>query len=323
MKKKRIGILTSGGDAPGMNAVIRAATRACISYGMEVKGIIRGYDGLLKKEFTDLDIRSVSEIINRGGTMIHTSRSKEFATEKGVEKAVENCRDMGLDSLIVIGGDGSFRGACELSKRGIQCIGIPGTIDNDIPATDYTIGFDTAMNTAVEMVDKIRDTMTSHDRCSVIKVMGRECGNLAVGVGIATGATGIIIPEIKFDFEKDVIERIEFTKSTGKKHFIFIAAEGAEGVDNLHKRIEECTGINSIECVLGYVQRGGSPCAKDRITGSEMGESAARILKDNHKDSKMIIYKNGAVEDIDLKTGIEIKSKFDNKLYNLSYIISI
>ena len=233
MGTKSIAILTSGGDAPGMNAAIRAVARAGISNGMRVIGVRRGYNGLISGDVFEMNLRSVSDIIHRGGTTLFTARSPEFNSPAGVQKAADTCHSLGIDGVVVIGGDGSFRGARDLTGAGIPCVGLPGTIDNDIQCSEYTIGFDTAMNTAMDMVDKLRDTAQSHDRCSVVEVMGRRCGDLALQTGIAVGATAILVPEVPFDLDKDVIKRMQFTQLTGKKHFIIIVAEGIGGVDDL------------------------------------------------------------------------------------------
>lgn len=278
MSTKKIAVLTSGGDAPGMNAALRAVVRAGISYGMEVYGVRRGYNGLLNGDMFPMNLRSVSDIIHRGGTFLYTARSPEYNTPAGVKKAADKCREMGIDGVVVIGGDGSFRGARDLTNAGIPCIGIPGTIDNDIACTEYTVGFDTAMNTAMEMVDRLRDTTESHDRCSVVEVMGRRCGDIALQTGIAVGATAILVPEVPYDFERDVIQRMKFTQKTGKKHFIIIVAEGVGGVDKLAKDIQEQTGIESRATVLGHVQRGGSPTLRDRVMASRMGYHAVELL---------------------------------------------
>ncbi|WP_312693062.1 ATP-dependent 6-phosphofructokinase, partial [Caproiciproducens sp.] len=245
MNAKTIAVLTSGGDAPGMNAAVRAVARTGISYGMRVMGVRRGYNGLLNRDVFEMNLRSVSDIIHHGGTALFTARSPEFNSPEGVKKVADNCRDMGIEGVVVIGGDGSFRGARDLTKQGIPCVGVPGTIDNDIAASEYTIGFDTAMNTAVEMVDRLRDTTESHDRCSVVEVMGRRCGDLALQTGIAVGATTILVPEVPFDFQTDIINRMMFTQKTGKKHFIIVVAEGVGGVDKLAKDIEAKTGIET------------------------------------------------------------------------------
>ena len=236
MATKTIAVLTSGGDAPGMNAAVRAVVRTGLSYGMRVMGIQRGYNGLLNGEIVEMNLRTVSDIIHRGGTMLYTARSPEFNTPEGVQKAADNCRKIGIDGVVVIGGDGSFRGARDLTNAGIPCIGVPGTIDNDIASSEYTIGFDTAVNTAVEMIDRLRDTMESHDRCSVVQVMGRRCGDIALQTGIAVGATSILVPEIPYDFQKDIVDRMRFTQKTGKQHFIIVVAEGVGGGDKLAYR---------------------------------------------------------------------------------------
>ena len=278
MSTKTIAVLTSGGDAPGMNAAVRAVARAGITSGLRVMAVRRGYNGLLNGDIYEMNLRSVSDIIHRGGTVLYTARSPQFNTQEGVQKAADRCRQMGIEGVVVIGGDGSFRGARDLTGAGIPCIGIPGTIDNDISSSEYTIGFDTAMNTAVEMVDRLRDTTESHDRCSVVEVMGRRCGDLALQTGIAVGATTILVPEVPYDFDRDVIERMQFTQKTGKKHFIIVVAEGVGGVDKLARDIEERTGIETRATVLGHVQRGGSPTLRDRVVASEMGAKAVSLL---------------------------------------------
>ena len=278
MSTKTIAVLTSGGDAPGMNAALRAVVRTAISYGMHVYGVRRGYNGLLNGDMIEMNLRSVSDIIHHGGTALYTARSPEFNTPAGVQKAADKCRAMGIDGVVVIGGDGSFRGARDLTNAGIPCIGVPGTIDNDIACTEYTVGFDTAMNTAMEMVDRLRDTTESHDRCSVVEVMGRRCGDLALHTGIAVGATAILVPEVPYDFERDVIQRMKFTQKTGKKHFIIVVAEGVGGVEQLAKNIQDETGIESRATVLGHVQRGGSPTLRDRVMASRMGYHAVELL---------------------------------------------
>ena len=270
---KTIGVLTSGGDAPGMNAAVRAVVRTAIDCGMTVKGIRRGYNGLIEGDIFDLDVRSVSDLIHRGGTVLYTARSPLFKTEEGMQAAIENCKKHGIEGIVVIGGDGSYRGARDLSLRGIPCVGVPGTIDNDISSTEYTIGFDTAMNTAMEMVDKIRDTAQSHDRCSVVEVMGRRAGFLALQCGIAVGATSILVPEEEYPIEK-VIEKIRKSQATGKKHFIIVVAEGVGGVEDIAKQIEEATGIETRATILGHVQRGGRPTVRDRVYATRFGYAA-------------------------------------------------
>jgi 6-phosphofructokinase 1 len=322
MALKSIAVLTSGGDAPGMNAAVRAVVRTGISYGMRVVGVLRGYNGLLNGDVMEMNLRSVSDIIHRGGTILYTARSPEFNTPEGVQKAADNCRKMGIDGVVVIGGDGSFRGARDLTNAGIPCIGIPGTIDNDIASSEYTIGFDTAMNTAVEMVDRLRDTMESHDRCSVVEVMGRRCGDLALQTGIAVGATSILVPEIPYDFQRDIIDRMTFTQKTGKKHFIIIVAEGVGGVDKLAKDIEQATGIETRATVLGHVQRGGSPTLRDRVVGSQMGAIAAKKLYEGYSN-RVIVMRGGRIVDLDITEALNMKRVFDKELYDIALRISI
>ncbi len=322
MALKSIAVLTSGGDAPGMNAAVRAVVRTGISYGMRVVGVLRGYNGLLNGEIMEMNLRSVSDIIHRGGTILYTARSPEFNTPAGVQKAAESCQKMGIDGVVVIGGDGSFRGARDLTHAGIPCIGVPGTIDNDIASSEYTIGFDTAMNTAIEMVDRLRDTMESHDRCSVVEVMGRRCGDLALQAGIAVGATSILVPEVPYDFQKDIVDRMTFTQKTGKKHFIIIVAEGVGGVDKLAKDIEEATGIETRATVLGHVQRGGSPSLRDRVVGSQMGAVAAKLLYDG-KSNRVVVMRDGRIVDLDITEALDMKRVFDKDLYDIALRISI
>ncbi len=322
MSTKKIAVLTSGGDAPGMNAALRAVVRAGISYGMEVYGVRRGYNGLLNGDMFPMNLRSVSDIIHRGGTFLYTARSPEYNTPAGVKKAADKCREMGIDGVVVIGGDGSFRGARDLTNAGIPCIGIPGTIDNDIACTEYTVGFDTAMNTAMEMVDRLRDTTESHDRCSVVEVMGRRCGDIALQTGIAVGATAILVPEVPYDFERDVIQRMKFTQKTGKKHFIIIVAEGVGGVDKLAKDIQEQTGIESRATVLGHVQRGGSPTLRDRVMASRMGYHAVELL-DKGIGNRVVAYRESKVVDFDITEALDMKRVFDKDLYEIALRISI
>ena len=277
---KRIGILTSGGDAPGMNAAVRAVVRTATGRGIECIGIRRGWNGLINSDFVRLDSSSVSHIINKGGTILYTARSKEFMTEEGRKKAVATCKLLGLDGVIAIGGDGTFRGALELSRLGIPVMGIPATIDNDISCSKYTIGFDTACNTAIECIDKLRDTMQSHERCSVVEVMGRHAGYLALYVGIAVGATAVLIPERKLDFEHDVIEKIRRARLAGKTHYMIVVAEGAGNAFEVGKRIQEAVGIDPRVTVLGHIQRGGAPTGRDRETASRMGYAAVNALAD-------------------------------------------
>ena len=319
---KKIGVLTSGGDAPGMNAAVRAVVRTGCENGMQVMGIERGYTGLINGEMYEMNLRTVSDIIHRGGTILYSARCPEFKTQAGIDKAAESCRRNGIDGLVVIGGDGSFRGARDLSLSGIPCLGIPGTIDNDIACSDYTIGYDTAMNTIMEMVDRIRDTTESHDRCSVVEVMGRSAGYLALNAGIAVGATTILIPEVPFDIERDVIERMRRTQKTGKKHFIIIVAEGIGGVEALAREIEEKTGVESRATILGHVQRGGSPTVRDRVAASEMGNYAVKLLQ-NGIGNRVVAMQKEKVVDFDIYEALNMKKSIDLNLYKVAHEISI
>ena len=316
-----IGVLTSGGDAPGMNAAVRAVVRTAIAMGMKVKGIRRGYNGLIEGDIIDLDVRSVSDIIHRGGTVLYTARSPRFKTEEGMKEAIDNCKKHGIEGIVVIGGDGSYRGARDLSLRGIPCVGVPGTIDNDISSTEYTIGFDTAMNTAMEMVDKIRDTAQSHDRCSVVEVMGRRAGYLALQTGIAVGATAVLVPEVEFKIE-DVIDKILSTKKTGKKHFIVVVAEGVGGVEEIAKKIEAETGVEARATILGHVQRGGNPTVRDRVMATEMGYAAVKLLKDGI-GNRVIGWKKGEIVNYDIYEALNMKKPFDDEMYEIAHTTSI
>ncbi len=322
MSQKAIAVLTSGGDAPGMNAAVRAVVRTGVSKGMKVYGVSRGYNGLLTGEVRELNLRSVSDIIHRGGTVLYTARSEEYNTPAGVKKAADFCRQLGVSGVVVIGGDGSFRGARDLTGEGIPCVGIPGTIDNDIACSDYTVGFDTAMNTAMEMVDKIRDTAQSHDRCSVVEVMGRRCGDIALQTGIAVGATSILVPEVEYDLQTDVIDRMLKNKNTGKKHFIIVVAEGVGGVNELAATIQERTGIESRATILGHVQRGGSPTLRDRVVASKMGYRAVELLENGVGD-RVVAVKDGHIVDFDITEALSMKRVFDIELYNIAHTISI
>lgn len=313
---KTIGVLTSGGDAPGMNAAVRAVVRTAISLGMNVKGIRRGYAGLIEEDIFDLDARCVSDIINRGGTMLYTARCPKFRTDEGIAAGVAACKKHGIEGLVVVGGDGSFCGALKLSRSGIPCIGIPGTIDNDIGCTEYAIGFDTAMNTAVEMIDKIRDTAQSHDRCSVIEVMGRHAGYLAVQTGIAVGATAIMVPEVPVNMES-VIRKIKTTQNNGKKHFIVVVAEGIGGVDDIAKQIMAATGIDTRATVLGHVQRGGNPTLRDRLRATQMGYEAVQLLN-RGKGNRVVAYKNGSIVDYDIEDALQMKKDFDQNMLKIA-----
>ena len=316
---KKIGVLTSGGDAPGMNAAVRAVTRAALSKGMEVVGIQRGYVGLLNREFEEMTARSVSGIIQRGGTCLYTARCPEFRNMDGVLKGKAACEELGLEGLVVIGGDGSFRGAGDLSSVGIPCVGIPGTIDNDIQCTEYTIGYDTAMNTAVEMIDKLRDTTQSHDRCSVVEVMGRKAGFIAVNVAIAVGAEAVITLERPYDLDA-IAANIVNTKNEkgGKHHFIIVVAEGVGQTENISRTLQEMTGIESRVTVLGHVQRGGSPTLRDRVIATEMGYHAVELLEQGI-GNRIVGLKDGKVYDIDLQEGLAMKKPFIDQRYDIFY----
>ena len=319
---KTIGVLTSGGDSPGMNAAIRAVVRTAIARGLRVIGIRRGYNGLITGDMIEMNLRSVSDIIHRGGTILYTARSPEFKTEEGLQKAVQVCREMEIDGLAVIGGDGSFRGAADLSKRGIPCVGLPGTIDNDIASSDYTIGFDTAVNTVRDMVDRLRDTTESHDRCSVVEVMGRKAGYIAIHAGIAVGATSIIVPEIPFDIEKELIPRLMNIQKTGKKHFIIIVAEGVGDTNEIGSYIQKRTGIETRVTILGHVQRGGSPTVRDRVLASEMGYHAVELLSQGI-GNRVIVVRQDKVVDLDIYEALQMQKKLDRHLYDVSNTISI
>lgn len=318
---KRIAVLTSGGDAPGMNAAVRAVVRTAIANGMEIKGVMRGYNGLIEGDIIDLDARSVSDIINRGGTMLYTARSPRFKEEAGILEGVEACKKYGIEGLIVIGGDGSFRGARDLSLHGIPCVGIPGTIDNDIACTDYTLGFDTAMNTAVEMVDKIRDTSQSHDRCSVVEVMGRHAGHLALQCGIAVGATAIMVPEVELS-TREVIEKIRRIHKTGKRHFIIIIAEGVGGTEEIACEIETATGIVTRATTLGHVQRGGNPTVRDRVRATQLGYVAVKLLQEG-KGNRVVAIKNNMVVDYDIYEALKMEKPLDMQMYDIANTTSI
>lgn len=319
---KKIAVLTSGGDAPGMNAAVRAVVRTALNAGIEVYGVIRGYNGLIKDEMVPMTLRSVSNILQQGGTMLYTARSPEFMTLEGQQKAAENCRKRGIDGVVVCGGDGSFRGAQKLSQQGINCICIPCTIDNDIGCCEYTIGYDTATNTVVDLVDKLRDTCASHDRCSVVEVMGRHAGWLALGAGMAAGATSILVPEVPYDFQKDIVDRMLFSKALGKQHFIVMVAEGIGDVSELAKEIEKATGVETRATVLGHVQRGGRPSSRDRILASQMGYYAAHLLMEG-KTERVVAINNNALEDFDIDDALAMKKPFKSRLFRMAAEISI
>lgn len=315
MAKKKIGVLTSGGDAPGMNAAVRAVTRTAILKGFDVVGIRRGYNGLLHGDMIPLDVQAVSDIIQRGGTMIYTARCPEFKEWENVLKARDICVEQGMAGIVVIGGDGSFRGAADLSRAGIPCVGLPGTIDNDIQCSEYTIGYDTAMNTVVEMIDKIRDTSHSHERCAVVEVMGRNAGHIALNTGLACGATAVLVPEMEYDIEK-VIARIKEVRAAGKMQFIVVVAEGVGGTEELAKRIQAETGIESRATVLGHVQRGGAPTVRDRVVASDMGYYAVELLEKGI-GNRVVGVKDGRVYDVDIQEALAMKKPFDERLYKI------
>ena len=323
---KTIAVLTSGGDAPGMNAAVRAVVRSACERGMKVYGVNGGYKGLVEKDLFEMNIRSVSDIIHRGGTMLHTLRYPEFKEDEYQFKAIETCKEFGIEGIVVIGGDGSFQGARALSLKGIPCIGVPGTIDNDIVCTDYTIGYDTCLNTIQEMVDRLRDTAESHSRCMVVEVMGNRCGDLTLNAGIAVGATAIVIPEIQCDIEKHVIDRIRRTQKTDKKHFIVMVAEGASalvgGVDALAKKIEAECNVPARSMVLGHVQRGGSPTVRDRVLASRMGYRAVELLASG-SGNRVVAMKADKIVDYDIYEALNMKKEIDADIYNIAHDISI
>lgn len=325
---RRIGVLTSGGDAPGMNAAVRAVVRTALYRGIEVVGIRRGWHGLINADMFRMTTSDVSHIINKGGTILYTARSDEFRTEEGRKKAYNNCRLFGLDGIVAIGGDGTFSGALALSSEyPISVVGIPGTIDNDIGCTHYSIGYDTAANTAIEAIDKIRDTMQSHERCSVIEVMGHRAGNLALYVGIATGATAVLVPEEPWDFEEDVAEKIRSARISGRTHFMIIVAEGAKrkadgSLDNdvvgnggagyqVADLIKEELGLDTRVSVLGHMQRGGAPSARDRVTATNMGYYAVNLLAEG-KTNRVVVRQDGVITDMDMIEGLKMKNQLSD-----------
>ena len=317
---KTIGVLTSGGDAPGMNAAIRAVVRTAINKGLKVKGIMRGYAGLLQEEIVDMNGLSVADIIGRGGTVLYTARCPEFTTAEGQQKGAEICRKHGIDGLVVIGGDGSFKGAGKLSALGINTVGLPGTIDLDIACTDYTIGFDTAVNTAMYAIDRVRDTSTSHERCSIIEVMGRNAGYIALWCGLANGAEDILLPERYDGNEQELISRIIENRKRGKKHHIIINAEGIGHSASMARRIEAATGIETRATILGYMQRGGAPTCKDRVYASIMGAKAVELLCAG-KSNRVVAYKNGEYVDYDIQEALNMNKDISEEQYNISKML--
>ena len=311
---RRIGILTSGGDAPGMNAAIRAIVRTAVSKNISCLGIYRGYNGLINSDVTEMDARSVDGIQVKGGTMLYTARCDEFRTPEGVQRGADTCRYLGIQGLIAIGGDGTFRGARDLSRLGVPTIGIPATIDNDIQCTHYTIGFDTASNTAVEAIDKLRDTMQSHERCSVVEVMGNNSGNLAMYVGIAVGASSIIIPECPTDPE-EIFEKIRLGRIHGRHHHIIVMAEGVGKAHELALAIREHTGIETRETTLGHIERGGSPSARDRVTATRMGCHAVDALLEG-KSNRVVCYHSNVITDMDIEEALALPKNFHEDMFH-------
>lgn len=317
---KTIGVLTSGGDAPGMNAAIRSVVRVALARGLKVKGIRRGYQGLLNEDIFDMNSHDVSDIIQRGGTILGTARCLEFKTHEGQQLGADICRKHGIDGIVVIGGDGSYRGAQALSRLGINTIGLPGTIDLDIACTDYTIGFDTAVNTAMQAIDKVKDTSSSHERCSIIEVMGRNAGFIALWCGIANGAEDILLPE-KYDFdEQKIINNIILSRKKGKSHHLIINAEGIGHSASMARRIEAATGIETRATILGYMQRGGSPTAKDRYYASIMGARAVDILIAG-KTNRVVGYRDGKFMDVDIEEGLAMTKSIDEYEYEVSRLL--
>ncbi|WP_298031245.1 6-phosphofructokinase [uncultured Dysosmobacter sp.] len=319
---KRIGVLTSGGDAPGMNAAVRAVVRTAINHGIDCVGIRRGWNGLINSDFIPLDAPSVSHIINKGGTMLYTARSEEFRTAEGRAKALATCKLLGLEGIVAIGGDGTFQGALALSRQAaqagsrLQVVGIPATIDNDIGCSHYTIGFDTACNTAVECIDKLRDTMQSHERCSVVEVMGRHAGYLALYVGISIGATAVLIPEHEVDFDRDVTEKIRRARLAGTTHYMVVVAEGAGSAFRIAERIKEETGMDPRVTVLGHIQRGGTPTARDRETASRMGYEAVMSLAQG-RGNRIIATQDGRIVDLDMEEALGMVKHFQMDRYEV------
>ncbi len=319
---KRIGVLTSGGDAPGMNAAIRSVVRSALSKNMKVFGIRHGWNGLLSGDVAEMNVRSVSEIIHRGGTILYTARCPEFMTLQGQQTAAATCREHNIQAVVVIGGDGSFRGARDLSAQEVPCVCVPGTIDNDIACTDYTIGYDTAMNTALEMIDKLRDTTQSHDRCSVVEVMGRKSGYIAANIGLAVGALVTLVPEKPLNVEKDIVAKMKFTKKMGKKHFIIIVAEGAMHAEQLAAEIEQKSGIEARATVLGHVQRGGSPTLRDRVAATRYGYHAVDLLSRGVAD-RVIGMREEDIVDYSMDEAFAMEKHLDLSLLDINAQLSV
>ena len=318
---RRIGVFTSGGDAPGMNAAIRAVVRTSLHMGIECVGIRRGYHGLINGDFTKLTFESVSDLSRRGGTMLYSARSEEFKTPAGQERAVATCKMLGLDALVGIGGDGTFSGLLCLAKRGLSVVGIPGTIDNDIACSSYTIGYDTACNTALESIDKLRDTMQSHERCSVVEVMGRHAGYLALYVGVAVGATAVLVPERPYDFHSQVAEKIRHARLNGKTNFMIVVAEGAASAVDVGRQIQEELALDPRVTILGHIQRGGSPTAKDRVMATRMGYEAVRILAEG-KTNRVICTKDDQIIDLDIDEGLAMKKTLNSEEFKVMTVMT-
>ena len=321
-KVKRIGVLTSGGDAPGMNAAVRAVVRTAHANGVECIGIRRGWQGLINSDFVMLQRESVGHILNRGGTILYTARSEDFMTEKGRRKAVATCKMLGLDGVVAIGGDGTFRGALELSRLGVPVVGIPATIDNDVGCTNYTIGFDIACNTAIDCIDRLRDTMQSHERCSVVEVMGRNAGFLALYVGISVGATAVLVPEHELDFENDVVERIRESRLAGNTHFMIVVAEGVGSAVDIGKRIHDSVGIEPRVTVLGHIQRGGAPNARDRETATRMGYYAVNALVEGRFNC-IIGTQEGNMVEIPIEEALQMKKHLQMDRYKIMEVMQL
>ena len=319
---RRIGVLTSGGDAPGMNALIRSVVRSASAHDISVLGIRRGYSGLINGDIIEMGARSVDGIIRKGGTMLYTARCKEMLTEEGLQKAADTCRYLGIDGLICCGGDGTFRGAQALSRKGVPCIGVPGTIDNDIGCSDYTIGFDTACNTAIECIDKLRDTMQSHERCSVVEVMGRRAGHLALQVGCAVGATAICLPERQLDFDTEIVERMRIGRIKRRNNRIVIVVAGDGPAEDVADQIHEATGIDTRVTILGHIQRGGSPSAMDRVMATRMGYAAVRALMEG-KTNRVVVSDNSIVTDIDIEEGLAQSKDLNQCLFEAQQTVAI
>lgn len=315
-KIRRIGVLTSGGDAPGMNAVVRSVARACLHFGIECVGIRRGYNGLVNGDVFPLDYETSSGLIRRGGTILYTARSEEFMTEAGQKKAAATCKFLGLDGVIGVGGDGTFRGLEALSRQGVNVVGVPGTIDNDIACTTYTIGFDTACNTAIDAIDRLQDTMQSHERCSVVEVMGRHAGYLALNVAVACGAIAVLIPERPVDFEEDVLEPIRRSRLVGRTHFMIIVAEGAGSANDVADRIHDALSVDTRVTILGHVQRGGSPTVQDRLLGTHMGYQAVQLLAQG-QTNRVVAFDGEHYVDYDIEEALNMKKSVDPATYTM------